>query len=501
MVSVNKRDNGFQAPLNKFQIWAWIMLSFLVVTLYLIVGPILSQSALISSFVLGTILAGTVLWSGYKASTIDPSDPHILQPSEGQLTPRTIAHRCINGKEWCPYCSDIVFASSKHCRVCDKCVDLFDHHCMWLNNCIGKKNYRHFFILVLSLDLFLLLNIVLDCVVLEAAYNDSDVVRERAHDWYSSLSLATVRGIVIGRLILATIFLLNLVNLTRLHIYLLSKNLTTYEYILIITERKNEADAMRLKRENRAQQLAQNNGANKGREVHPVDLEMAVPRDTDSDHGDEASGDASTGSRQEADETKTESALETHTPAGRYDQHQTNRNEVGQYASSGAQHPNEEHIHALPPIQMNSSLPGMIQTSPMNQKRSHSSHEVGPARGVRPDSTVSDDERIRGSVSPPVETRSGSSASNNNGRASRSRPWNGDENELVINAQIRRVESDQSQSQSATPASVRHVTLDSYSSHGGSPRQQEQQRRTSHRWASSPAPVSSLPNSPTPDIR
>ena len=33
-------------------------------------------------------------------------------------------------------------AKAKHCRICDKCVRDFDHHCIWLNNCIGKRNYR-----------------------------------------------------------------------------------------------------------------------------------------------------------------------------------------------------------------------------------------------------------------------------------------------------------------------------------------------------------------------
>jgi len=65
-----------------------------------------------------------------------------------------------------------------HCRACDRCVLQMDHHCPYVNNCIGFANYRSFFLAVFFLvfgcwyGVFLLFPPFLDAIYEDIYFTD-----------------------------------------------------------------------------------------------------------------------------------------------------------------------------------------------------------------------------------------------------------------------------------------------------------------------------------------
>lgn len=56
----------------------------------------------------------------------------------------------------CPTCEILRPRESRHCFICNKCVDRFDHHCHWVNNCVGAGNHSFFYIYLLCIQSYIL---------------------------------------------------------------------------------------------------------------------------------------------------------------------------------------------------------------------------------------------------------------------------------------------------------------------------------------------------------
>ncbi|XP_064650851.1 palmitoyltransferase ZDHHC3-like [Lineus longissimus] len=50
------------------------------------------------------------------------------------------------GDEWtvCMKCETYRPPRAHHCRICRRCIRRMDHHCPWINNCVGEYNQKFF---------------------------------------------------------------------------------------------------------------------------------------------------------------------------------------------------------------------------------------------------------------------------------------------------------------------------------------------------------------------
>mmetsp|Transcript_849 Transcript_849/g.1975 ORF Transcript_849/g.1975 Transcript_849/m.1975 type:complete len:425 (-) Transcript_849:9-1283(-) len=124
-------------------------------------------------------------------------------------------------KQWqqiCSTCRIVKPLRAKHCSVCNKCVENFDHHCPWVGNAIGKRNRFHFFTF-LVLELFALLTAL--CI---AIYKIS-VMGHNASSRGSASSFSWLVGFLVGDVSL----FISVLTLTCAQFHSIAKNLTTNE--------------------------------------------------------------------------------------------------------------------------------------------------------------------------------------------------------------------------------------------------------------------------------
>ena len=124
---------------------------------------------------------------------------------------------------YCYTCFHFRPPRTSHCAECDNCVENFDHHCLWMGTCVGKRNYKYFYF-VISLTTL--------CALFQLFTSIGFIINHFKHNDFNSNES---KYIIISLSFVAFFDLLFLIffffKLFYVHTYLLTKGLTFYEHI------------------------------------------------------------------------------------------------------------------------------------------------------------------------------------------------------------------------------------------------------------------------------
>ena len=132
-----------------------------------------------------------------------------------------VHQRSIQGAiRYCEKCFAVKPDRSHHCSVCEKCVLKMDHHCPWVNNCVGFHNYKFFFLFLFYAYLYTLWLLVTSAL----EFSNQLVQRNAALTRHVQINFHFVFLCVV-----AALFFLFLTSLFWYHLYLILRNRSTLE--------------------------------------------------------------------------------------------------------------------------------------------------------------------------------------------------------------------------------------------------------------------------------
>ena len=208
-------------------IYAFFLISIPYLGMIIILSYTKNIVSIAFPIVFTTILYLTEILAGILGGCTDPG----ILPRQGDdfyyNTNRPLMKTVINGHlitlTFCYSCSLFRPPRTSHCSLCDNCVERFDHHCLWLGTCIGKRNYKYFYLLIFCLNISSTYQIIFSIY-----YIFFQIKKFKNKENYNLLLLLGLSGITLVDLL----FLLFLIGkLFYLHTFLVFKNLTFYEYI------------------------------------------------------------------------------------------------------------------------------------------------------------------------------------------------------------------------------------------------------------------------------
>ena len=186
--------------------------------------------------VMYVLAAGITVVYTVRTTLSDPTDPTVARERASRKLPEAERKKAFNKGDYeyfCSVCMAHVIQDSKHCRKCNRCTQLFDHHCNIVNNDIGIRNYRLFAVMIGAANVFLTLHLGLSAYSLALLYRSASAptlahLADIQTQWATSLDLQIGLVSSFTGVILCFLGMLPLGHLSIFHLYLCHKGMTTF---------------------------------------------------------------------------------------------------------------------------------------------------------------------------------------------------------------------------------------------------------------------------------